>query len=537
MKRLTKGLLIVPALGLAMPLPSAAKWTLSGSNTFRVDSYHVDGDKSHSPYQDEGTFISNDVDLHAVGDTAPGETWRLDFGGTITDSPYRSEHKGMVPELMRMQYDNKTAPVPFRVDLGDQNVNLSELTLNRTLKAGRVTVSPNSGSDGRSYWVSGMVGTNGQAWSDFDADKDLYQAVSVGMQDRRLGRYGINVVHNSQNGLLGLPSLSQWVIGLTGGRKFDVAGHDLNVRGEVAHFRGDSRATAYLPEDERKDSGYGYFLQIDGRSQTKPLDYRLRYDRYSSGFRPNGSSAPADSEAMLAEGGWRFKNGVQMRGRLQRARNDVSTANPLTTDSASISLNGPLLPSQPDRIIGRLDLSMQQRKNESGSIDGTAQTAQVSAAIKHSSRHQTNVAASVATVDDNNLPGTEQISRQARVGHTANVTVGGLDLSLTPGVAVSEVETRDVELTTGPTLAVEAVRDRERLVLELGQSELDAADPEDSSERTQFSLKYEVKRGQHAFGVDVDRTVRDPAVGEETDAWRAGMYWRYDLGNDLSGAG
>jgi hypothetical protein len=532
-----RALIALPALGLAVPLPVAADWTVSGSSTFRMDTYDVDGDQRYSPYSEEGTYVSNDLNLSLFGDTAPGQSWRVDFAGTLTDSPYRSQYSGLVPEVMRLSYDNTTAALPFRIDLGDQNVWFSELSLNRTLKAGRVTLRPESGTGGRSYWASAVVGSNGQQWRDLDPQADLYRGLSIGMQDQRLGTYGVNAVHHSREGLDGLPDLSQWVVSLTAQRQFDVAGQDLDVRGELAYFSGESAVTAYLPEDERTDSGYGYYLQMDGRSQSRPLDYRLRYDRYGSGFRPSGSSAPADSEAILAEGGWRFERGVQLRGRVQRTRTGVSSPDPVDTDSAAVSLEGPLFPDRPQRATARLDLSAQQRESASGDIDAVATTAKIGVAVNHSPRHQTRLNASVATVDDRHRPGTERVTRQFAAGHTAKLDLGGVDLSVTPGVSLTQVEAQEVEATLGPTLVVEAARDRERLVLELGRSGIDAADPVADVEQERLSLKVEIKRGRHSFGAAIDRTARQPAVGEDTEAWHAGMYWRYDLGNNPGDSG
>lgn len=534
--RVTRLLLILQGFVVAAPVPSLADWSFSGSNTLRVDSYRVRGDERHSPYGQEGTFITNDIDLSLSGDLAPGQTLKFDFAGTVTDSPYRSDHTGLVPEAMRLSYDNTMAGLPFRVDLGDQNVQFSELILNRTLKAARLTVRPNSGSDGRSYWASTVIGSNGQQWRDFDPEENLYYGLSVGMQDQKLGTYSLNLVHHSESGLEGLPRLSQWAASLTGQRQFDIAEQDLNVRGELAYLHGESAATRHLSADERPDSGYGFYVQIDGRSQTRPLDYRLRYDRYSDGFGPGGSSARAGSEALLLEGGWRFEHGAELRGRLQRSRTELASANPITTDSAAISLSGPLMPSDPQKVRGRLDLSTQHRESADDSVDALSKTAQGSITVTHNARHQTRLNGAIATVDDRTQPGVERTTRQLAVAHTAKIDLAGIDLSITPGVSATEVETEDAEMTAGPTLAIEATRDRERLVLEIGQSRIDAADPEADVELSRLAFRYEIQRGRHAFGIDVDRSLREPEAGEDTDAWHAGMYWRYDFGKDVKGA-
>lgn len=534
-QRLTRLLLLVN--GAVAALPASAAWQLSGSNTMRVDSYHVSGDRRHSPYEQEGTFFTNDLELSLFGSNTPGQTWRFDVGGTITDSPYRSLYSGFVPEVLRLSYDNTTAAVPFRLDLGDQNVQFSELSLNRTLKAGRMTLRPNSGIDGRSYWASAVVGSNGQQWRDFDPSADLYHGLSLGVQDQKLGSYGFNLVQHHREAEGELAGFSQWTASLTAQRQFDVAGQDLNLRSELAYFEGGSFATRQLAPEQRRKHGVGYYTQLDGRSQTRPLDYRLRYDRYSSDFRPSGSDAPADSEVMLAEGGVQVKQDVQVRGRVQRSRTNLSSNDPIVTDSAGLNLSGPLLQRHPQRLIGQLNLSVQTRESESSHVDWLARTAEGSLAINHSPRHQTRLSGSLATLDDLNRPGTERVTRQFSASHTAKLQVKGLDLAVTPGVSLTEIDAEDDEFTMGPTLSLSAANDHERVVLEFGQSALKAEDPEDDVDRQRVAFKYEIQRGQHSFGFDVDRTLREPAVGEDTDAWRAGMYWRYDLGKDLGSTG
>lgn len=523
--------------GVLVALPAGADWQFSGSNTLRVDSYHASGDKRYSPYAQTGTFISNDLDLSLFGSHTPGQTWRFDVGGTITDSPYRSQHSGFVPEVLRMSYDNSTAALPFRLDLGDQNVQFSELTLNRTLKAGRLTLRPNSGIDGRSYWASAVVGSDGQQWRDFDPSADLYRGFSLGMQDQRLGSYGVNLVQHSREAEGALAGFDQWTASFTAQRHFDMAGQDLNLRSELAYFHGESWATRQLPEAERSRHGIGYYTQLDGKSQTRPLDYRLRYDRYSSDFRPSGSDAPADSDAMLAEGGWRLKQDMQVRGRVQRSRSSLSSSDPITTDSAGLNFSGSLLAKRPQRLIGQLNLSVQTRESESHHVDFLAKTAEGSLTFNHSPRHQTRLSGSVATVDDLNHPGVERVTRQFSAGHTAQLQLGDVALTVTPGLSMTEIDTEDDEFSMGPTLAISAARDQERVVLELGQTALRADDPDDDVEHKRIKFKYEVQRGRHSFGLDFDHTLREPAVGEDTDAWHAGMYWRYDLGKDLTGAG
>lgn len=534
-RRVSQALLLFN--GALVALPTSADWQLNGANTLRVDSYNVRGDRRYSPYAQEGLFFSNDLELNLSGSNTPGQNWRFDFGGTITDSPYRSQHAGLVPEILRLSYDNTTAALPFRLDLGDQNVQFSELTLNRTLKAGRLTLRPNSGIDGRSYWASAVVGSDGQQWRNFDPSANLYQGLSLGMQDQRLGSYGFNLVHHSQEANGALPGFNQWTASLTGQRQFDVAGQDLNLRSELAYFHGAAFATRHLAPGQRSSSGVGYYAQLDGKSQTQPLDYRLRYDRYSSEFRPSGSDAPADSEAMLAEGGVQVRPDMQLRGRIQRSRTHLSSPDPIVTDSAGLNLSGSLLRGQPQRLIGQLNLSVQTRESESSHVDLLAKTAEGSLAINHSPRHQTRLSGSVATVDDLNHPGVERTTRQFSAGHTAKLQVRGLDLTITPGISVTEIDTEDSELSLGPTLALSAASDRERVVLEIGQSALKADDPEDDVEHSRISFKYELQHGQHSFGFDIDRTLREPAASEATDSWRAGMYWRYDLGKSLRGAG
>lgn len=524
MRRFSFALHLIIAHGIMLIAPTAAAWTMSGSNTLRVETYQVDGDENNSPYAHEGHFISNDLDFSLFGQPDSGQELRLDFAGTMTNSPYRSPHAGLSPEVMRLSYDNSTNTLPFQVDLGDQNVSLSELTLNRTLKAGRLTLRPDSGRDGRSYRISAVAGYDSPSWRNPGFREKRYRGASVGMQDQRLGSYGAHVVHYDHNALDELPSTSEWAASLNAQREFDAAGQDLNVRGELAHSQGQAS-----PTSTRSDKGY--FLQLDGSSQFRPLDYRFRYDRYGRGFRPSGSDAVADSETMLAEAGWRFRQDGQLRGRLHRTHTDLSGGNPIWTNSAGVNISGGMLAANRQRLIGRLDLGLKKRASAKRDIDLLSRTALGGMDFNHSSRHQTRLNASISAIDDLNSPRQNRRTRHFAANHRASFMFHGVDFTISPGISVTEIETRESETTTGPVLSVSAAREHERLVVELSRSEVEATDANVDQKR--LSISYEIQRGQHSLGIDMDRTTREPIVGEQTDSWRAGMYWRYDFSNEF----
>lgn len=187
--RLPKSLLLAQALGLLLPIAGHAEWQLSGSNTFRVDSYDVDGDPAHSPYAREGLFSFNELNLSLSGQPLPGRTLRFDFSGVINGSPYRSAHQGVVPEAMRLVYDDTTAALPFRLDLGDQYLSLSQMTLDRSLKAIRFSFWP-GGGPGRSLAGHVFIGQEATTWRDLGEGQGSFQGFGLNLRDDRLGTLG-----------------------------------------------------------------------------------------------------------------------------------------------------------------------------------------------------------------------------------------------------------------------------------------------------------------------------------------------------------
>ena len=513
---LLRALALAPALVLVAPA-AAEPWRLTGSNVLRLDSFQVRGDEERSPYPHEGVFLVNDLNLSLSGDTAPGQSWRVDVGGTFTDSPYRSRFDGFVPEWLYISHENRTAALPFRLELGDQEVALSPLTMQRYLKAGRITLHPQAGRDGRRYHLTAFVGADQSSWRDFEADENLYQGLGVAMQDSALGDYGFNVVRNSRdNG-------SQWVASATGFKGFTLGAQRLELSGELAYLQGEQERRGR----QQRLHGHGLNLQLDGRHQGRPLDYRLRFDRYSRDFRPHGGSVPADSRSMAAEAGWKYASGAELRGRVQRIEERVSTDNSVRTDGASVQIAGPLRELRP-QASGRAELQVQRRRNARGTVQARSIAMQAGVGVEHGPRHRTDVDVALARVENHGGHG-DRTSKRIAVRHQAKVSVKGLDLSLSPSVVYEEARGPRGRATVGPGLALEAGNDRHRLRLQLGRGAFEAEDASRSADHERVSLGYEYRRGQHRVGVEIERSLRDPAEGESSDAVRAGVYWRYDF--------
>jgi len=526
---LARALVLLPALAGVAPVAQAEAWRLTGSNTLRLETYHASGDEDKSPYADRGTFYVNDLNLSLSGDSAPGKSWRIDFAGALTDSPYRSKFGGFVPEVVRISHENRNATLPFRIDLGDQEVALSPMTMQRYLKAGRITLQPDSYRDGRKYSVTAFIGADQPHWRDFDASEDAYQGLGLHMQDSKLGNYGLNIVRNSRDGG-GPVEGSQWVASATGFKGFTLGSQQLELSGELAYLRGE---VSTAKGSERRE-GHGLNLQLDGKHQSRPLDYRLRYDRYSRDFRSRGGNVPADNRAMAAEAGWNFDSGVQLRGRLQRIEDRVSSGNRLRTDAAGASVAGPLRKSRPQAASGKLDLQVQRRGNARGTVKARSVDVQAGVMLNHSDKHQTQVDVGLTHIDDRTRADADRISKRVAVTHRAKVSVKGLDLTLAPGVAYQEARSRRGEASFGPSLELEARKDNHRLTVQVGSSSFDAEDSTRSVDHERVSVGYEYRRGQHSFGANIERSLRDPAEGESTESWRGGVYWRYDFDKTLS---
>ena len=516
-----RGLLALQALGLAVPAVGLAEWRLTGSNTLRVESYQVSGNEAYSPYAEEGLFSYNDLNLSLSGSPAPDQSLRIDFAGTYTDSPYRSIHQGLVPEVMRVVYDNSATDTPFRLDLGDQNVSLSPLTLDRTLKAARLTLWPQSGSDGRSIAANVFVGSNAVDWRELDFKKGHYRGLGVNVRDDLLGTVGFNLVNYSAE-FDGLEK-RQTVASLYARRGFDVAGQNLVTSGEWAVMRGQRTLGG------ERVSGQGGYLQLEGNAQNLPLSYRLRYDRYGEDFAPHGGNVIADSEGMLGEASWSFESGAQLRGSVSRLTEWRSSENPVDTDTLNIGGSSPLSRDNPGRGTVQVDAQLQKRQDEAGWVDSDSASLRVSARLRHDNGHSTQASAAVSRHEDHVRPWRDRRTRQASASHTLDLELRGTKIVVTPGVSVSQSRGGAGTLTVGPTLAVSAERDNHRLAMQIGQSDFDSEDPFAANEQTRLSLSYEMSRGRHRLGVEVDRQLREPEQGEETDAWRAGVYWRYDF--------
>ncbi len=520
-----RAVLAVSLMAVLTPFATSAEeashsnWRLEGSNTLRFEHYSTSGDESASPYGELGTFRTNELDFSLMGNTAPGVSWRFDFGGVYTDSPYRSPYSGFTPEVMRILHENTTAKLPYRIGVGDVSASTSPLTFSRSFKGLNLSLMPSSSVDGRRYHVDLLLGRNYRDWRSTAEDVAQYRGLSMGVADSRLGELDLNVIETRDR-----YGNVQYVSSVEGRKSWSAFGQALSFSGEWAKLESD---TAESGED------IGFYGELRGQHQTRPLDYRLRYDRYGADFRPMGASVASDSEAIAAEAGWTFDSNIRLGGKAQRMESYKSTDNPTRTHSVSMNLSGPLMPSEPDKLVGRLDVVVQDRENETGSIDQKSTNASLGLDLRQNERNQSRLNLRFSEVDDRRYTGTEQISRQLSVSHRARVKIKGVEVSVAPGVSYSESDSYGNSATLGPSLSLEAAHERHRLNLSLGSSAYETDDPAEAVDTDRASLGYQFKRNEHTFGLDVESSLRDPAEGESTEAWSASMYWRYDFSKDL----
>ena len=58
--------------------------------------------------------------------------------------------------------------------------------------------------------------------------------------------------------------------------------------------------------------------QIADRGSGTPLSYSARFEHTGDDFRPNGAAVSANQRSYELRGGWRFADGLNLTGRLQR---------------------------------------------------------------------------------------------------------------------------------------------------------------------------------------------------------------------------
>ncbi len=507
-----------------------AEITVSGDTTLRYEYYQVSGDETQAPYVETGGQFYQDLNLRMAGEPEAGRYWEFNTSAVLNRSDYRHPDRGLVPEWMHLRYEDGTVPLPYRLDVGDQMARLTPLTLNQRIQAARVELQPQSegpvGGRHSLVWISGRDRSD---WNSLDPSAPprfhdtAYHGASWLLDGAGPGRYSVNVLHQSP-GDHSPDAADALIASLAAAWDVRFAQQRLAAEAELAQV--DER------HDVRTDSDQGLRIAISGEADGAPLDYGMRYRRYGDGFRPLGTEVTPDSRLIGIDAGLAIPLGMHLSGSLER-HTDAVTRQRLELEDYGLVLSAPDSLGMLDWMDHEWGVRIRDRENRSGSIRDRATEARWTIRVAGGERSQTRMSMRWLGTDDDTPLDRDRRERRLALSHQERFMLGGLNVSATPGVDYRH-RTGHLPMTLiHPTLRLDAGLQAHRFGMLLGYRTLERRDHLLDVDEYSLRLDYRYRLHSHVFGLEFDQQLREPEDGNNTESWRAGMFWRYEF----SGAG
>ena len=516
---------VAPSLASAQDEPTG--WHLFGSNEIVVEDFDVDGDRTASPYQFDGTFWTDRLSLDLGWLDGIGHRFTLRTELLGADNDYLAED-GAVIEVFKLAYENGVTAVPFRVEAGDFFGDFSRRTLQRAVRGASLELQPQTAGTDHSLVL--LAATGEPSWSDtFDGSaSDLgYSGLSY-LFAPRSGRasLGASVVaaRARPQAALAQPlfeETDQTVASLSGSAAL---GAGARLEGEVAHLESD-------PEDRPSESDDSFYLQL-GSAGDRSLSWKLRVEDNGETFLPVGAvGIIANRSSGEGQARYSFASRGYLSANLQEIHDRVEGALPqLDTRIAGLTYEGQPSMRRPSfrlRVAGDWnDLEAEDR-----SLLQDFQHYGLEASELFGGRWELAYASDYWDVDDEiNASGARRsLDQRLTLGLHAMPAEGANLLVRLGGMLRRQTETAEFE-TVSPILDLETNWGPHRFAVHLSflEQDFEAVTTRDL-EYTEQGMVYSFERGAHAFSLEAARDLREPDGALETDSLRLAMRYRYSF--------
>jgi hypothetical protein len=498
-----------------------------GSNTLRVENYAVRGNQAASPYRYEGAQAFDEFSLNLNRRVSPYESWRGQFYGVINGSAYRSEDRGFVPERVNLFQEKGDGLIPYRVEVGDYFGFFSFRTLQRSLKGAQLELQPFASNAGQRHSLLLLTGANQPSWRHFEPDQDYYSGFSWLIDDSGLGRFGVNFLHNRNEGSGGTSHRNnQAVWSIAGENEIGLGAQRFRLEGEAAGFAGDHDGdTTSTSGRNRKD--YGIFFQVSRRAQD-PLTFRLRYERYGQDYRPNGAVITSDRQSGEGHIGWLFASGLQLRGRVQYFRDGLESGDPTDTYTVGVNFTGPFLRNHVTGLIGAVDVFAQDQDKRDGTIDLRTYTANINFSKPIADGWLGRLGLFIQRVNDFTA-GPDTTTHQYTISSDRAFNFGELRGVITPGVLYRRVRGGSSATDDGsPTLALSLAKGPHQIRMNLAFLDQNPSTARTTQVGTGTStVDYRYTFASHTFGIEFNQHYRGATPGQNTQSYRVSAFWTY----------
>ncbi|HYC37273.1 MAG TPA: hypothetical protein VEC19_12675 [Usitatibacter sp.] len=501
-------------IGLLAAQVFLAGWTVTGFNSLRLEHYDASGDRTFSPYVHLGTTGFNELQLQGVRRSSQYATQRFFLAGTANDSPYRSAHRGVVPERLSFAAESGEGATAWRAEAGDFFAFTTYRTQQRPLKGAQVEVQPPASPELR-HSILLFAGAAQPTWRGASWSDDNSIGGSWLIDAPRIGTFSANVLRNSRGALGPLPERTQTVASLAAETLRELGSWKLRAEAEVSGLRGD--------HDGASDAGgSGAFGQLTFFDPT--LSWRLRGERYGRDYRPFGAITPADRRSFEGHAAWTLPHGLAVRGRVQRFEDEYETGNPLETRVAGVSVSGGYAPLA---LSGALDAFVQDTDRADRTLHMRSTHLLVNLSrpfggwIGQLSLHR---------LENENRLDYASSHRVTQIGAGAILPFdfGRLSGSVTPGITYRNVSGANATREWAPSIALAVTGGAHRVSAAFGRLAQDPRIPAAPDVATvNSSLEYRYRWRQHELGLDAVLFDRRPEPGARTEAWRLGLVWTW----------
>lgn len=519
----------------ALPLLALAQedgWDWRGETSLRVENYGIRGDATASPYTFRHTHPMLAVSLDAERRDNAFDYSRFYFSGTQSASRYYSTHDGFFPERLNYTRQSGTSSLPYQAQGGDFFGVFSFRTLQTALRGGMLELQPQSDNKDRRHSLVFVSGAAGQSYRQFQFRDNWFNGTSYLFEDRSLGRYSLNLVHNLRQGEAVSATLDRRQTVWSGAAEvpFEFALQRFRFETEWAALAGDHDGTAgAVSGQSRKDRGFYSELAARGIGQVAPLDWRLRLERYGQDYRPAGGAVSADRYSREAFAGWRFGSGLNLRGRLQAFRDGWDSGNLTRTDTGGVTLTGPIFAALLPGWSGNLDGYAQRSSNSITPTDLRTRSLRADASRSFPNRITLRLGVGWLDQDDRVTAGASSTTRDllATVTHAmewrgwrGSVSYGGTLREITGSTAAARqfLPLASASVTQGP----------HSLLASVSHANLNQIDPAQIDIRaTSLAFGYRYDLPQDKFAAELSTNYRNPLPGASTEAYRMSLTWTH----------
>ena len=538
---------LIPVLILFAFLPSTAlaqdsgfihkfrdfhpEWGFSGQNTLRMDQYEKSGDKSAAPYQFENFQLYNDFSFGLNRRLSRAAKFEAQISGTVTESDYRSDAKGFILERGKIKWQKSDGFVPFRVEIGDFFGQQTFRTIQKSLKGVQLEIQPRTNSERRKHSIQIFGGVAKPTYRKLGNDIDFYSGGSWLIEDSLLGGIALTAVFNYKEETYSprVPSREQLVTSLAWGKDFNLWEQKIELEGEVAGFFGDHSTGARSTSNEED---IGLFAQLKGKSKNLPLTYRLRSELYGEDYRPAGAAINPDQLTTEAHVAWRFRTGLQARGRVQNFRTGLESGNYTDRFVQGINISGPVYKFNEKSVVTSfLNAFNQNVKDEDRTTDMDTQSFNASLAVPVVEHLFARPGVFLTFTKDQNTHVTTT-KRQFSLNVDYDYKLFDFKGAVSPGLTMrhNTGDGRD-RGDVYPAISM-SLRNRKHSLHATYNTLIQDARFVNGIDiiTSRSSFKYVFNHGINRLGFDVDFFNRDPSPGNSTEAYRVGAFWEVSLG-------